>query len=266
MTELTLAQALNGVTRAQDVFTAPVAENWMQGRTTYGGYASALLLEAARRAVPDLPPLRSALINFVAPVTGDMDIRVEVLRQGRNITSVEARGFVGGSPAINGSFVFGVALASDIALAHPAPDAPQPAKLEPLIPPHAGRLAPRFHHNFEMLRIEGDLPMSGSDRAYLRCWARHRDPAAHDGIVPLFCIGDVLPPAVFPMFRRPGPNSSVTWMFNVLQDAPSTRDGWWHVETSGTAARDGYSSQVMRMWNADGELVADGMQSVIVFV
>jgi hypothetical protein len=82
----------------------------------------------------------------------------------------------------------------------------------------------------------------------------------------LIGIADVLPPAVFPMCRKPGPNSSVTWICNLLSGTPGTRDGWWMLETDLTAARDGFSSQVMRGWNTDGELVIDGMQSVVIFV
>ena len=37
------------------------------------------------------------------------------------------------------------------------------------------------------------------------------------------------------------------------------------METQLTAGNGGYSSQVMRVWNTDGNMVADGMQSVIIF-
>ena len=57
----------------------------------------------------------------------------------------------------------------------------------------------------------------------------------------------------------------MTWIVNILSDKPETEDGWWHVESKMTAARGGYSSQVMRIWNTAGELVVEGMQSVAVF-
>lgn len=68
------------------------------------------------------------------------------------------------------------------------------------------------------------------------------------------------------MFKQMGPVSSMTWIFNVLKDAPETKDGWWHVETNLTAAQGGYASQVMRIWNTEGELVVEGVQSVAIFV
>ena len=54
-------------------------------------------------------------------------------------------------------------------------------------------------------------------------------------------------------------------MFNLLTDTPETEDGWWQVESRLTAASGGYSSQVMRIWNTDGELVVEGMQSIAIF-
>lgn len=108
--------------------------------------------------------------------------------------------------------------------------------------------------------------MMGSDRGYLRCWTRHKDPGSRQGLVSLLCMADILPPAVFPLFQRMGPLGTMTWMCNFMDPAPQTKDGWWQVETTASAAADGYSSQVMRVWNSDGDLVCDGMQSVLIFV
>ncbi|MEK7264701.1 MAG: acyl-CoA thioesterase domain-containing protein, partial [Pseudomonadota bacterium] len=51
-----------------------VAENWLQGRTIYGGMTAALCLEGALRTFPDLPPLRSAQISFVGPAEGEVAV------------------------------------------------------------------------------------------------------------------------------------------------------------------------------------------------
>ena len=82
----------------------------------------------------------------------------------------------------------------------------------------------------------------------------------------LIAVADLPPPAIYPTLRKPGPNSSMNWIFNVMSDDIATRDGWWLLEHQLTAGRDGYSSQVMRVWNTDGDLIVDGMQSVIIFV
>jgi len=57
----------------------------------------------------------------------------------------------------------------------------------------------------------------------------------------------------------------MTWLCNLLTAAPATTDGWWLLRTSSDYARAGSSSQEMGMWNADGEPVAQQMQSVALF-
>ena len=64
MSDFPFAAIMAGIKADGPALTAPLPENWMQGRTTYGGLTAALLLEAARRGHADLPPLRSAMINF----------------------------------------------------------------------------------------------------------------------------------------------------------------------------------------------------------
>ncbi|WP_425045484.1 thioesterase family protein [Primorskyibacter sp. S87] len=266
MAGLLLSEVLNAAEPLDGGLSFPVPANWTQGRTAYGGFTSALLLAAARRGHEDLPPLRSALINFTAPVAEPPTIRAETLRQGRNVTTVNARAEIGGKVAAAAMFSFGRAQKSQVAFGLKAPKADAPEDAAAYLSPGAQRRAATFFENFEMRMIEGDLPFSGSDRGYLRVWARHRDPEMHGSIEGLIAIADLLPPAVFPMLSQPGPNSSVNWICNLLADAPRTRDGWWMVESKLTAGSDGYSSQVMRMWNTDGDLVVDGMQSVVIFV
>ncbi len=56
--------------------TLPDAEDWMQGRTLYGGASALIAYTAAIRAFPDLPPLRAGQIAFVAPSSGEVDLRL----------------------------------------------------------------------------------------------------------------------------------------------------------------------------------------------
>ncbi len=56
-------------------FAATIPADWMQGRTTYGGLSAALALVAAQQLADDLPPLRSATVNFVGPLAGDVEVR-----------------------------------------------------------------------------------------------------------------------------------------------------------------------------------------------
>jgi len=71
-------------------FRVDIPPHWKQGRTAYGGLTAALMLAGAQKQIEGLPPLRSALINFVGPVTDSPLLTAELQRKGRNVTSVSA--------------------------------------------------------------------------------------------------------------------------------------------------------------------------------
>lgn len=266
MSDPSFADILAELVPEQGGLTVPVPESWMQGRTAFGGLTGGLLLAAARRLVPDLPPLRSALVNFTAPLGERPLLKADLMRRGRNVTTVRAEAEADGQTTALATFTFGAARDSHVRMDRPAPEAVPPEEAEPMIPPQALDFAPRFFRNFDVQLIAGSRPVTAADRGYIRAWARHKASASWTAPEALLCIGDILPPAVYPMLKKPGPNSSMTWICNVLDDDLSTEDGWWQVETDLSAARDGYSSQVMRAWNSRGDLVLDGMQAVAVFV
>ncbi|MEL6687233.1 MAG: thioesterase family protein [Pseudomonadota bacterium] len=240
-----------------------IPDSWKQGRTAYGGLSAALMLVQARAQYPDLPELRSALVNFTGPVTDAPDLSTELLRQGRNVTTLFSRAEIEGKTVCTGTFSLGAARDSHLSVDCPVPDADAPENHE-LFFPENSPFVPGFTRNFETRLIEGSRPMSGGTSRRLRCWSRHKDPASREGEASLLCLADILPPAALTIMTQLGPVSSMTWICNILRK-PETRDGWYHVEADLTAALDGYSSQVMRIWNTDGELIVEGMQSITIF-
>lgn len=256
----------DGLTASGGGYQTDIPENWRQGRTAYGGLTAGLSLAAVQKQFADLPPLRSLVINFIGPITETPLFKSRLLRQGRNVTSIETEALIGEDVVATTTFIFGAARESDLTVQFPAPDAATPEECELFTPEFAKPFVPVFFHNFDTRLIAGARPMSGAEEGYARTWSRHMDEASRDGLDSLVTIGDVLPPAALPMFKKMGPVSSVNWMFNVLVDEPLTREGWWHIETKLTAASGGYASQVMRYWNSDGVLVAEGMQAVAIFV
>ncbi len=67
---MSLPQVLAAARPIDGGFAATVPADWMQGRTAYGGFSAALALVAAQQAAEDLPPLRSATVNFRRPAFG----------------------------------------------------------------------------------------------------------------------------------------------------------------------------------------------------
>lgn len=242
--------------RTETGFTTEIPPNWLQGRTAYGGLSTALALAAAKQIERDLPPLRSAQVAFVGPLAGPVTVAATKLRRGRNAAFIQADIASEAGLGLRTTFVFMAQLQSAIdhdetvAADHPAPAADASLYTGP---------ETFFTGNFNFF----DLKAPGATE-WLR-WGRLIDRKGLDPEVELMAMGDALPPAAFKLFQKMTPLSSLTWIVNLLVPAATTRDGWWLLEAQTDRARDGYSSQSMRMRNADGVLVAEGMQGVAIF-
>lgn len=246
-------------------FESHIPDNWRQGRTAYGGLTTGLAYSAAQKAFADLPHLRSAQVTFVGPVVSDPTFTSRLLRQGRNVTSVIVEANCEEDNVAIATFMFGGSRESQLNTTLAAADSPAPEDCDAFIPEGFQGMAPGFTLNFDTRLIEGHRPMMGASEGYIRVWSRHRDVASREGIGSFLTIGDVLQPAAATTMKSMSAISSMNWHMNILEPEVGTDEGWWQIETKQTAAKDGYSSQVMRFWNRAGVLVAEGMQSVAVF-
>lgn len=236
-------------------------DQWKQGRTMYGGASALMAYTAAIRAFPDLPPLRSAQIGFVAPVGDNLELSAQIIRQGRNVTQIRSEVFSDGQLALTAFWLFG----SDR-----EPNAVRPAN--PLVDWPGGPeenaeamkgAAPSFiADNFD---IRFGQSKDGDHGATIRRWARLKEHHLLDPISKLVLMGDVMPPGALRIAKRLGPISSINWSFNVLDTQSQSEDGWYLAETSSQHADAGYSSEKLRMWATDGRQVLDGHQCVAVF-
>lgn len=257
---MSLPETLSALRPIPGGFATAIPEDWMQGRTSYGGFSAALALEAARGLAPDLPPLRSAQVSFVGPLAGEVEVRARLLRRGRNATWISAEVTSEAGVGLTATFVFMGPVESALHL-H---DAPPPAGW---IPPEQAVPLPEgknvgFTRHFERRFA---LPRSEERRPEIAWWARLRDAEGLDPMVGLLLAADALPPGVMPLLDGWVPVSSMTWIVNLLTPLPQTRDGWWLLRAAGNYAEKGCSSQDMAIWDADGNAVATGMQSIAVF-
>lgn len=238
-----------------------ITPDWMQGRTTYGGLSAAIVHEAVVKSYADLPPLRSAMISFIGPAGGDVEITHQVLREGKSTSFIQADVMGEKGPATRILFVFGASRPSEFQECHlPMPDVPGPDDLGRMLPKGRG---PAFTDHFDVRLAKGGAPFSGSADHDHYMWVRHEE--AVSGVTALLALADMPPPAIAPKFHEPAPLSSMTWMFNLVMAEPVTTDGWWLLQHRAEVARDGYSTQDMTIWNRAGDLVVTGKQSVAIF-
>jgi len=234
-----------------------VPDGWLQGRTAYGGLSAALALHAAMASDTDLPPLRSALVAFIGPLSGEIVVRAHRLRRGRNAAFVQADVESDAGLGLRATFVFMGAVPSEVD--HRTGTAPAVARPGPGDKVLRGHPAIRFSENFELVERHD------SERAEWLRWVRLKDREGLHPMVELMAVADCLPPVALKLLGRPAPVSSMTWQLNMLGDAPATEDGWWLLQATSDYAQAGNSSQRMGIWAADGTPVADQMQGVAVF-
>ena len=243
-------------------WSATIPDEWMQGRTTYGGLSAALCLEPVLLSDSELPPLRSAQINFIGPTGGDVIINTKVLRQGKSVTFIGAEIIGEKGLATKAIFCFGARRESKLDKVFGLP--PKIINLADAKQFTSFKSAPTFTKNFECLSAKTGLPNQDSNEVEMYMWARHKDQNA-SGLSALLGVADIPPPAVLPLFKHPAPISSMTWMMNFISDAPTTDDRWWLMRASSEHAKDGYSSQDLTIWNASRELVVTGRQNMAIF-
>lgn len=258
------SELMKSVETAGETWAVHVSDDWLQGRTVYGGLAAALCLEAAQREFPDLPPLRSAQFSFIGPAAGPLQINPVELRKGKStvFVGVDLHGEAG--LATRAILCFGAARTSTVS--HTAADAP-PSKPPEACPTFFDGAPPalRFLQHIEGRHAGGALPFSGAREPMMMLWLRHRDAALKPSVVSLLALADAPPPAIVATVTKPGIISTMTWSIDLLTDTVETDDGWWRIRTVADAAADGYSGQAMTVWNAAGRAVMASRQSVAVF-
>jgi acyl-CoA thioesterase len=258
---MSIANLLDPITAAGGETRFSGLDHWMQGRTLYGGASALIAYTAVTRAFPDLPPLRGAQVAFVSPTGPDAELRREIVRQGRNVAQVRSEIWCEGQCTLTAFWLFGTEREAN-AIHDAAPVADWSGPPEEAESAMHGKGPAFIQNNFEIRRAQ---EQQGPGDPVVRRWARLTDREGLDPVSELILLGDVLPPGAMRAMKRQGPISSVNWSFNLLEPAPATRDGWWMSENASQHAAHGYSSERLRLWNADGKQMLDGMQCVAVF-
>ncbi|MEM7665066.1 MAG: thioesterase family protein [Pseudomonadota bacterium] len=258
---MTIASLLEPITGKTGPARLSEANDWMQGRTLYGGASALVAFTMARRAFTDLPPLRAAQVAFVAPVGEEIELSAQIVRQGRNVTQVRSEIHSEGKLALTAFWLFGTARDPN---AKRSANAPETWPGAPLDNPKAmdGQGPSFIQNNFE---IRFGQSKDEDHGATIRRWARLTEDHSLDPVSKLVLMGDVMPPGAMRIMQRMGPISSINWSFNVLEPDTQSEDGWYLAENASQHADAGYSSERLRMWDTQGQQVLDGLQCVAVF-
>jgi acyl-CoA thioesterase len=248
-------------TGAPGAWVGHATEDWLQGRTVYGGLIAAWAVRALAVLVPPNRTLRSLDVAFVGPIAaGDVPLQARVLRAGKYLTHAVVQ--VGGD---DGGTRIHAVLAADRPSAlqvQAPPAAPEKAVEEGFAIPFLPGIVPAFSQHFAYVLTEGGIPFGGGDVPSVGGYFRHQDGAG--GMEAMVAMLDAWSPAVLPLADRPVPASTVRWTVQVVGDVPEGDAGWWWYRSDTCTASAGYAVERAQLW-AGGRLVALAEQLVAVF-
>ena len=256
------SQVLAQLAQSDQTYRATPSEEWRQGRTFFGGLNASLAVTAAQRAIPALPPLRSAQFAFTGPVTGPVEMAPRLLRAGKSALFVEVIGRSESEDVFRATLLFGAPRES----AYNYQALPMPAVSAPDGLPNFfdAPFAPRCTGQFEGRTAGGATPVSGASKPELLLWMRHRDSSAPNNVSSILALGDVPPPAAITMFTSSAPISTVTWSVDVI--GTQFQGAAWHLaHVEAEIIGEGYSAQRIMLWNLNGQPVLSGRQTIAVF-
>ena len=240
-----------------------VPDDWLQGRTLFGGLQSAIALKAMRSLGIEAP-LRSLQTVFVGPVGGGVvQARARVLRSGKNTTHVEARIVDGDQTLCLVVGVFGMARDSAVKVPFRQP-AIQPSA-RPIDMRYIPGVAPAFTQHFKARWVRGGIPFSGmtDPEAVIELGLRDAGPASEYHVV---AMADFIPPIALSFLKERAPAASLTWMLELLtEDVSALPLEGWRMDAHLTAGHSGYTHQSLELWGPGGLPVALGRQTMVVF-
>lgn len=267
----TLGQMLASRQRNGQRVNFQVTADWGQGRTTFGGLLSALVVQAMRDVCGADWPLRALQTNFVGPVApGAMQVEVTLLRQGKNIRQVQARVTQAdeqGDEQVGGVLlgVFGTGRTS--ALPHLRPEQasvdkdPHASFKWPYIP----NVTPAFTQHLDFRHAEGGMPFTGATEWHSRTHVRLHEPEGVDAELQAVMLADAGPTPALARLKRFAPASSVSWALELRPVGQVEGDGFWRMDKDALATGEGYVNEKTTLWSPTGELAALGYQVVAVY-
>ncbi|GGD53508.1 acyl-CoA thioesterase [Lacimicrobium alkaliphilum] len=244
-----------------------VPKSWAQGRTVFGGLSAALLYEAIKNTVKPDRVLRSLTTNFVGPLNAgaELEIQVQVLREGKNVTQVTARALQNDQVAVFCQACFGTHRDSKVRVDNQTQHnmaLPEKAKFIPQIP----KVTPKFLKHIDLFLVEGGLPFTGKKTARTCGWMRFTDTPEQVSDAHLIALIDAWPPTILQMLRWPAPASTMSWNLEFIHPhQPVAADDWFAYQADTRQAADGYCHSEANIWDARGDLVAISRQIIAVF-
>lgn len=242
----------------ENTFSWRADQRWFQGPGAYGGLTLAAMIRAAE-SLCELP-LRRFHAELCALVTeAPCVLSVATKRVGKKTQFLSVEIQQNEMCVACGSAVFGAARTT--ALDRSVPTITPPRPIEP-IPPNS--MMPAFTQNFEYRVSNDGFPLMGDARQSLKSsgWIDFKLPTARNSLLVVGLL-DAWWPAVLCAAKTPRPMGTVSFTADFLK-LPNADDGPFYLEIETDHVVEGYALEIDRLWNQDGELLAQAQQRIAV--
>lgn len=246
-----------------------IPNGWLQGRTIFGGLMTAMMIHKAIKTINDPSKrLLSTSVSFVGPTEEKpVKVTVEILRQGKSVTTVEAR--VWQDEQVKSILLasFGSERQSTLKLdqRRVAPVFPAPETLT-ILPYHP--LMPQCYQNFDLVWAEGKYPCTSAQQSDFAGWFRFK-PSQFDakpmGGAEFLALLDIWPAGIFPIMKRPAPGSTISWYVTLLEKVDYECFDWFKYKVFTDHAAHGYVTEYAHVWDKNDRLIAIYRQTVAIF-
>lgn len=240
--------------------------DWAQGRTVFGGLTTAAALHVLRRERPELPPLRAAQVQFVAPVApGEVELRRRLLREGNTLVQQQVEVWQANSPRVLVQASYGYP--RDSAVRRGGPPAPEDPGRESVpsleyVPP----FMPTFMRHVDYRFTLGSPPVTGAPIPLLGGWFRLRDPGRIHREPLLAILVDAWPSPGLAPLRKPAPGSTLAWALYPAPDLPELDPGaWYRFRAESPLAGQGFVTVEVGLWSEEGSLLSIASQMDVIF-
>lgn len=247
-----------------------VPDLWKQGRGAWGGLVVGALVKSVemQEELDISRRVRTISSQIFAPIpVGPNEISVTCLRRGSGMSTWQS--FVrdeNGVPLAQGVVITGKPRATDLAgvesswgmASVPAMGDWREVPTALIVPP----LGPEFCAQLEYRPRRG-MPMSG-EAPWTEGWISIPGLTAWTAHL-LMGIVDAWLPAAYVALPGPRPMATVSFGAHLLMDPSEVDPGepLLH-EATVTAAQDGFTSELRRLWTPDGRLVLENHQSIVI--
>ena len=246
-------------------------DNWLQGRTIFGGItvaavANAMTAEVLSQSASDapVPTLRTIQYSFAAPLLAGKPASFEVTIDRRGSSATFASAAIIQDEVVVGraNAVFGVSRESKLRKSPPVP-ALDKSLGEAFEFPYIEGITPVFMQQFDMRWAVDELPLQGQPEGIVGGYMRHRSDVS--GTPAIVALLDVWPPSVITMVDKPVMASSVALTMHLLEDAPQFGpEDWFEFKYETLSAGDGYATELGYL-SLNGRVIGWVEQLVAVF-